>query len=319
MRSVAFIFPGQGSQSLGMCNSIETEISTVKHRFEVGSDILGINLWRLIKEGPIEKLNQTQYTQPAMLASNVAFYDIWKKLGGEQVDMMAGHSLGEYAALVCANILDYEEAMSLVIKRGKLMQEAVPEGVGSMAAIMGLNEETLEAICEEVNNKKSDFVVECANLNTEEQIVVSGYCEAVAVACELALKKGAKRALPLDVSVPSHCSLMKEASSEFAKHFNTDLFEIGQISVVQNVDAEVCKSPEKTADLLIKQLYSPVRWTDTINNLKKHGCEKIYECGPGKTLTGLNRRIDRKLEAVALNSLEVLKQHSQTKNQKVNK
>ena len=313
MESVAFIFPGQGSQSLGMCNSIEDEISTVKDRFDIGSDMLGINLWQLIKEGPIEKLNQTQYTQPAMLASNVAFYDIWKKLGGERVDMMAGHSLGEYAALVCANILDYEDAMSLVIKRGILMQEAVPEGVGSMAAIIGLSEEALNAVCEEVNNKGNDFVVECANLNTEEQIVISGYSESVAIACELALDRGAKKALPLDVSVPSHCSLMKEASSKFAKHFKKDLFKISPVSVVQNVDAEVCGAPEKITDLLIKQLYSPVRWTETINNLKKLGCKKIYECGPGKTLTGLNRRIDRKLEAVALNSLEALNQHSQTK------
>ena len=313
MGSVAFIFPGQGSQSKGMCNSIEEEISAVRGRFEVGSDLLGINLWQLIKEGPIEKLNQTKYTQPAMLASNVAFYDIWKKLGGEQVDLMAGHSLGEYAALVCANILDYEEAMSLVIKRGTLMQEAVPEGIGSMAAIMGLNEEVLSAVCKEVSNKKSDFAVECANLNTQEQIVISGYSEAVAVACELALGRGAKKALPLDVSVPSHCSLMKEASFKFAKHLNKDLFEIGPISVIQNVDAEVCESSQTITDLLVKQLYSPVRWTDTINNLKKYGCKKIFECGPGKTLTGLNRRIDRKLEAVALNSLEALKQHSQNK------
>ena len=314
MGDAAFIFPGQGSQSLGMCDSIAEEILTVKDRFEVGSDILGINLWQLIKEGPIEKLNQTQYTQPAMLASSVAFYDIWKKLGGEQVDIMAGHSLGEYAALVCANILDYEEAMSLVIKRGMLMQEAVPEGVGSMAAIMGLNEEALNAICEEVKDKKNDFVVECANLNTEEQIVISGYSEAVSVACELALARGAKKALPLDVSVPSHCSLMKKASSEFSQYFeNKDLFVIGPVSVVQNVDAKVCESPKKITDLLIKQLYSPVRWTDTINNLKEFGCEKIYECGPGRTLTGLNRRIDRKLEAVALNNLEAIKKHSQTK------
>ncbi len=313
MGSVAFIFPGQGSQSLGMCNSIEEEILAVKDRFEVGSDILGVNLWQLIKEGPVEKLNQTKYTQPAMLASNVAFYDIWKKLGGEQADVMAGHSLGEYAALVCANILDYEEAMSLVIKRGILMQEAVPKGIGSMAAIMGLNEEALNAVCKEVNDKKGDLVVECANLNTEEQIVISGYSKAVEVASELALERGAKRALALDVSVPSHCSLMKKASSEFAKHINKDSFEIGPISVVQNVDAEVCKSSQTITDLLVKQLYSPVRWTDTINNLKKYGCKKIYECGPGKTLTGLNRRIDRKLEAVALNSLEALKQHSQNK------
>ena len=160
MESVAFIFPGQGSQSLGMCNSIEDEISTVKDSFDIGSDMLGINLWQLIKEGPIEKLNQTQYTQPAMRASNVAFFDIWKKLGGEGVNMMAGHSLGEYAAVVCANILGYEDAMSLVIKRGILMQEAVPEGVGSMAAIIGLSEESLNAVCEEVNDKGNDFVVE---------------------------------------------------------------------------------------------------------------------------------------------------------------
>ena len=182
-----------------------------------------------------------------------------------------------------------------------------------MAAIIGLREEALNAVCEEVSNKKNDFTVECANLNTEEQIVISGYSEAVVVACELALERGAKKALPLDVSVPSHCSLMKEASFVFAKHLNKDLFEIGPISVVQNVDAEVCKSSQTITDLLVKQLYSPVRWTDTINNLKKYGCKKIFECGPGKTLTGLNRRIDRKLEAVALNSLETLNQHSQTK------
>ena len=199
--------------------------------------------------------------------------------------------------------------MSIGIKRGILMQEAVPEGVGSMAAIIGLSEEGLNAVCEEVNDKGNDFVVECANLNTEEQIVISGYSESVAIACELALDRGAKKALPLDVSVPSHCSLMKEASSKFAKHFKKDLFKISPISVVQNVDAEVCGAPEKITDLLIKQLYS-VRWTQTINNLKKCGCKNIRMWAWQDT-NGLNR--DDRKRGRSPNSLEALNQHSQNK------
>ena len=199
-KNVAVVFPGQGSQFVGMCSQLELDYGTIKSKFEAGSQLLGLDLWKLVQEGPSEVLNKTQFTQPAMLASDVAFFDVWRKYGGKLPEFMAGHSLGEYAALVCAGILEYEKAMSLVIRRAKLMQQAVPEGKGAMAAIMGLNAVDLEEICRTASSE-TGLLVECANFNTKEQIVLSGNKEAVDVACRKSLETGAKRAITLEVRV----------------------------------------------------------------------------------------------------------------------
>ena len=308
--SAVMVFPGQGSQFIGMCDSLEHELEIIKTRFETGSKILDVDLWKLIREGPQEKLNETQFTQPAMLASDVAFFDIWQKFGGKTPKYMAGHSLGEYAALVCADILDYEKAMSLVIKRARLMQKAVPQGSGSMAAVLGLDAKILEKICLEASTE-TKLIVSCANFNTDEQIVISGNSEAVGLACSKSLEAGAKRAVPLEVSVPSHCNLMKKASELFGNEIEEGLFDCGDITVIQNVDANSCDGDQEIREALIKQFYSPVRWVETIQTLIDNGCTRIYECGPGKVLAGLAKRINRSLEVVSLNSFEAIKQRCQ--------
>lgn len=298
MTQFAFVFPGQGSQTVGMLAELAAQFPIVEETFGEASSALGYDLWQLVQQGPAEELNKTWQTQPALLAASVAIFRVWQQQGGKSPALMAGHSLGEYSALVCAGVLDFKAAIRLVELRGKLMQEAVPEGTGAMYAIIGLDNDAIAKACEE---SAQGLVVSPVNFNSPGQVVIAGNKEAVeraGVACKAA---GAKRALPLPVSVPSHCALMKPAADKLAVALQNITFNAPQVPVVNNVDVRTENDPEAIRSALVRQLCSPVRWTESVEFIAAQGVTSLLEVGPGKVLTGLTKRIVDTLTAAAVN------------------
>ncbi len=293
---LAFVFPGQGSQSVGMMQGWGDR-AEARATFAEASDTLGQDLWALVTEGPAEQLNQTINTQPAMLAADIAAWRIWQAAGGPAPALLAGHSLGEYAALVAAGSMGFADAIKLVRFRAEAMQGAVPEGVGAMAAILGLDDDAVRAVCADA---AAGEVVEAVNLNSPGQVVIAGNKAAVERAMVLAKEKGAKRALPLPVSVPSHSSLMLPAAEQLLAHLQSVMISAPTIPVLHNTDVQNHNEPQAIRAALAKQLHTPVRWVETVQALKAAGIERVIECGPGKVLAGLNKRIDDSLPAVAL-------------------
>ncbi|WP_434462808.1 ACP S-malonyltransferase [Serratia plymuthica] len=298
MTQFAFVFPGQGSQALGMLADLAAQFPIVEETFSEASSALGYDLWQLVQQGPAEELNKTWQTQPALLAASVAIFRVWQQQGGKAPAMMAGHSLGEYSALVCAGVLDFQAAIRLVELRGKLMQEAVPEGTGAMFAIIGLDNEAIAKACEE---SAQGQVVSPVNFNSPGQVVIAGNKEAVERAGAACKAAGAKRALPLPVSVPSHCALMKPAADKLAVALQEITFSAPQVAVVNNVDVRTETDPEAIRSALVRQLYSPVRWTESVEFIAAQGVTSLLEVGPGKVLTGLTKRIVDTLTAAAVN------------------
>ena len=284
---LAFVFPGQGAQSVGMVNALAAEYPQVRTRFEQASAVLGFDLWQMAVDGPAEELNRTQNTQPALLAASVATWDIWCALGGARPQLMAGHSFGEYSALVCAGALQFDDAVALVADRGRFMQEAVPPGFGAMAAVLGLDLGPLQQICAEV---ATEHEVQCANLNAAGQVVISGTAAGVALAGDKAKQAGAKKIIPLAVSVPAHSALMRPAAVRFESRIAGVPFSAPEISILHNVDLESHAAPEAIRTVLVKQLYSAVRWQETIEQFVARGVTRIIECGPGKVLVPLIKR-----------------------------
>ncbi|NAX45241.1 MULTISPECIES: ACP S-malonyltransferase [unclassified Vibrio] len=303
MSKFAIVFPGQGSQSVGMLAELGQQYDVIQQTFAEASEVLGYDLWALVQNGPVEDLNQTSRTQPAVLASSVALWRLWQNLGLDQPALLAGHSLGEYSALVCAGVVDFKQAIKLVELRGQLMQEAVPAGVGAMSAIIGLDDELIAKACEEAAQGE---VVSPVNFNSPGQVVIAGNKDAVERAGQLCKEAGAKRALPLPVSVPSHCALMKPAADKLAVALQSIEFNAPQIPVINNVDVIAEIDPAKIKDALVRQLYSPVRWTECVQLMSEQGIEKLLEVGPGKVLTGLTKRIIKSLESAAVNDIASL-------------
>lgn len=298
MSKFAMVFPGQGSQTVGMLADLATQFPIVEQTFAEASDALGYDLWKLVQEGPAEELNKTWQTQPALLAASVAIYRVWQQQNGAQPAMMAGHSLGEYSALVCAGVLDFKQASRLVELRGKLMQEAVPAGTGAMSAIIGLDNDAIAKACEE---SAQGEVVSPVNFNSPGQVVIAGNKDAVERAGAACKAAGAKRALPLPVSVPSHCALMKPAAEKLAVALQEVTFNAPKFAVINNVDVKTETSPEAIRDALVRQLYSPVRWSESVEFMAGEGVEHLLEVGPGKVLTGLTKRIVDTMTAAAIN------------------
>ncbi|MCI1678907.1 MAG: ACP S-malonyltransferase [Ewingella americana] len=298
MTKIAVVFPGQGSQALGMLADLAAAHAIVEETFAEASSALGYDLWELVQQGPAEELNKTWQTQPALLAASVAIWRVWQQSNGAKPAFLAGHSLGEYSALVCAGVLDFKQAISLVELRGKLMQEAVPEGTGAMSAIIGLDNDAIAKACEE---SAQGQVVSPVNFNSPGQVVIAGHKEAVERAGAACKAAGAKRALPLPVSVPSHCALMKPAADKMAVALEEVTFSEPQYPVVNNVDVKVETSPEAIRSALVRQLYNPVRWTESVEFMAAQGVEHLVEVGPGKVLTGLTKRIVDTLTAAAVN------------------
>ena len=298
MTKFAMVFPGQGSQAVGMLKDLAENYPVVKSTFDEASQVLGYDLWTLVQAGPAEELNKTWQTQPALLAASVAIYRVWQSINGPQPEFMAGHSLGEYSALVCAGVIDFKDAIKLVELRGKLMQEAVPSGTGAMFAIIGLDNDSIKKACEQAAQGQ---IVAPVNFNSPGQVVIAGNKEAVERAGALCKEAGAKRALPLAVSVPSHCALMKPAADKLATTLNNMTFNPPQFAVINNVNVKVESSADNIKAALIAQLYSPVRWTETVEEMAKQGVTLLVEMGPGKVLTGLTKRIVDSLSACAVN------------------
>lgn len=283
----AFVFPGQGSQSMGMLSDIAAQHSLIGETFAEASEALGYDLWALTQQGPEAQLNQTDKTQPAILAASVALWRLWLSQGGARPAFVAGHSLGEYSALVAAESLSFVEAVKLVELRGQLMQQAVPAGEGGMAAILGLDDADVLAACAEAAQGQ---VVSAVNFNAPGQVVIAGSAAAVERAIEACKARGAKRAMALPVSVPSHCDLMRPAAERFAEAVSSIDWQAPGIALVQNVSAAVVSEPARLKDDLLAQLYSPVRWVESIVALSEQGVTDLVECGPGKVLSGLNKR-----------------------------
>jgi [acyl-carrier-protein] S-malonyltransferase len=298
MTQFAFVFPGQGSQTVGMLTELAATYPLVEETFREASDALGYDLWQLVSQGPAEELNKTWQTQPALLAASVAIYRVWQQQGGEQPALMAGHSLGEYSALVCAGVLNFADAVKLVELRGKLMQEAVPEGTGAMQAIIGLDDAAIRKACEE---SAQGQVVSPVNFNSPGQVVIAGNKEAVERAGAACKAAGAKRALPLPVSVPSHCALMKPAADKLAVALESITFNAPAVPVINNVDVKAETDAAAIRHALVRQLYSPVRWTESVEAMAAQGVTQLLEMGPGKVLTGLAKRIVDSLTAAAVN------------------
>ena len=292
--SLAFVFPGQGSQSLTMLSELAVQFPEVQETFSQASDALGYDLWNLVSNGPVEELNQTDKTQPAMLAAGIAVWRCWQKTTDIKPDYFAGHSLGEYTALVAAGALDFADAITLVSQRGQFMQQAVPAGEGAMAAVLGLDDDTVIALCDEAS---ALGVVQAVNFNSPGQVVIAGSVDAVNKALELAKEKGAKRALLLPVSVPSHCALMKPAAENLAAALTNITVAAPQTPVIHNVSVTSTSDTDEIKRLLAQQLHSPVRWVETVQFLAEQGVDKIVECGPGKVLAGLTKRINKSVVA----------------------
>ena len=299
----SIVFPGQGSQSIGMLSDLNQNFSVVNEVFQEASDAISVDLWKIINEDQ-GALNLTENTQPVMLAAGYATYKILSEEMRLSPTSMAGHSLGEYTALVASNSLNFFDAIKLVKKRGELMQSAVPNGTGSMAAILGLDDDLIIEKCHNVTGKG---IVEAVNFNSPGQVVIAGNKEAVAYACELLKDAGAKRAIVLPVSVPSHCSLMKDAANEFKNSIENIEFRMNGVNVIHNVDADFSNSIEEIKSKLVEQLYKPVLWTYSVLKMRDSGVEKLIEAGPGKVLAGLTRRIDKSLSASAIIDVNSLK------------
>jgi [acyl-carrier-protein] S-malonyltransferase len=307
--SFVMVFPGQGSQSVGMLSGLASE-PAVRATFSEASTVLGYDLWQLTQSGPEEQLNATERTQPAMLAAAVAVWRLWGERGGPQPSEVSGHSLGEFTALTCAGAFDFATAVELVRDRGRLMQEAVPVGVGAMAAVLGLEDAQVSQACAEA---AQGAIVEAVNYNAPGQVVIAGEKAAVERAIEAAKRLGAKRAVVLPLSVPSHSSLMRSAMTPFAQKLQSVSVQAPRIPYRSAVDASLHREPSEVRDLLVRQLASPVRWTETVRALAASGARQIIECGPGKVLTALNRRIERRpdLQCLAIDdaaSIDATKQ-----------
>ncbi|PVZ68934.1 ACP S-malonyltransferase [Pelagibaculum spongiae] len=293
MTKFAFVFPGQGSQSLGMLSEMAESQPIVQQVFAEASQALGYDLWQVCQEDA-DMLSQTQHTQPALLAASVALYRVWQQTSGEQPVALAGHSLGEYSALVCAGVIDFKEAIQLVHLRGQLMQQAVPEGKGAMAAILGLDNAVIEQTCAE---QAQGDVVSAVNYNAVGQVVIAGEKAAVQRAAAACKELGAKKVVDLPVSVPSHCALMKPAAEKLAEKMSALTFNTPEITVIHNVDAQPRQEADSIRQALEQQLFSPVRWVETVEALHGLGVEVLVECGSGKVLSGLTKRIVRGLTA----------------------
>lgn len=304
MKKFAMVFPGQGSQAVGMLAELAEQFPIVTETFQQASEVLGYDLWSLVQQGPAEELNKTWQTQPALLAASVAIYRVWQQQYPElQPAVMAGHSLGEYSALVCAGALDFQQAVKLVELRGKLMQQAVPEGTGAMYAIIGLDNDAIINACKQA---EQGDVVSAVNFNSPGQVVIAGAKEAVERAAALCKEAGAKRALPLAVSVPSHCALMKPAAEQLAVALENMDVKTPNVPVINNVDVKTESETQEIRTALVRQLYSPVRWTETVQKMAEEGVEVLLEIGPNKVLTGLTSRIVKELAAQAVNDVKSL-------------
>ncbi|MFZ5661996.1 MAG: ACP S-malonyltransferase [Pseudomonadota bacterium] len=294
---LAFVFPGQGSQSLGMLAELGERHALVRETFAEASEGAGVDLWALAQQGPEDQLNRTEFTQPALLAAGIAVWRVWQACGGAQPARLAGHSLGEYTALVAAGALTLADGARLVRLRGQLMQDAAPAGTGAMAAVLGAEDALVQEVCAAASGEE---VVVPANFNSPGQIVIGGHAAAVDRALALLAERGVRKAVKLAVSVPSHTPLMREAANRLSDAMSTLDWRAPQLPVVQNVDAQVRDSIESIRDALVRQLYLPVRWTECVQALAAAGSTRIAECGPGKVLAGLVKRIDKALDARAL-------------------
>ena len=301
MKNIAFLFPGQGSQSVGMMNGFG-DLNIIRDTFTEASDVLGVDLWTMATEAN-DSINETTNTQPIMLTAGVATWRAWLAASDKLPVVLAGHSLGEYTALVASGALTFKDALPLVRYRAEVMQNAVPAGVGAMAAILGLDDEAVRAVCAEAAQNE---VLEAVNLNSPGQVVIAGNKAAVERGMELAKAKGAKRALPLPVSVPSHCALMKPAALQLAEYLKSVAVNTPQIPVLHNADVAAYTDSDKIKDALVRQLYSPVRWVETVQAIAAQGVTQTAECGPGKVLAGLTKRIVAELPCVALTSSDAL-------------
>lgn len=299
-QSLALVFPGQGSQQLAMLADLAAEYPVILETFAQASEALGRDLWALCQHGPEAELNSTENTQPLLLTASVALWRLWEQLGGETPSVVAGHSLGEYSALVCAGALDFADAVRLVRLRGELMQAAVPAGSGAMAAILGLDDQAVVAACEAAAQGE---VVSAVNFNCPGQVVIAGQKDAVARAIAACKSAGAKRAVELPVSVPSHCSLMQPAAEKLAEALEDTDLRMPVISVIHNVTAAAAADLDELRALLVQQLYSPVRWTESVQAMQAQGVTKLIECGPGKVLSGLNKKVDRALNVFSIGDL----------------
>ena len=297
---LAFVFPGQGSQSVGMLADLASADAVVRAAFDEASEGAGADLWSLSQQGPEEQLNKTEFTQPALLAAGVATWRAWQARGGAQPALFAGHSLGEYAALVAAGALSLHDGAKLVRLRGQLMQDAAPAGTGAMAAVLGAEDALVEDVCREASG---DGVVVPANYNSPGQIVIGGHAAAVDRALALLAERGVRKAVKLAVSVPSHTPLMRDAADRLAIAMGDVAWSAPSLPVVQNVDAQVHGDVASIRDALVRQLYLPVQWTSCVQALAARGAARIGECGPGKVLAGLAKRIDKGLDARALGNV----------------
>lgn len=296
--NLAFIFPGQGSQSPGMLGQLAEYYPSIQDTFQMVSDELGFDVWELVQNGPQLKLNQTENTQVAMLTADVAVFKLLQKQGINTGKWMAGHSLGEYAALVCAQAIDLNDAAKLVAKRGQLMQETIPAGLGAMAAIIGLTDQQVSDVCAEASTTETQVMP--ANFNAIGQVVIAGHTAAIERAIKIAEEREAKMAKIIPVSVPCHCTLLSDAAEAFEEHLASANFRIPEINVISNVDLSVYKSTDQIRTLLKEQLIKPVRWVETIQLIQSKNIENIIECGPGKVLSGLVKRIDKSLSVICV-------------------
>ena len=299
--SLGFVFPGQGAQYVGMLADLAEKRASVRERFEQAADAIGIDLWRIASQGPETELAATAVTQPALLTASVALWDLWRGAGGPAPALVAGHSLGEYSALVCAGALDFADAVRLVHRRGQLMQQAAPRGEGAMAAVLGLEEAQVEAAC-----SRAEGLVSAANYNAPGQVVIAGEAAAVERAVASCKALGARRAVMLDVSGPFHCALMAPAREQLAVALDAAGLRQPQIPLVRNVDAAAVATVEAVCEGLLDQLAQPVRWTECVRRMAAEGVTRLVECGPGKVLTGLAKRIDRSLAAGSIGTLDSL-------------
>lgn len=301
--NLAFVFPGQGSQKIGMLADLGAANPLVEETFQEASDVLGYDAWKLIQEGEQEEINLTERTQPLLLTSSVAIWRLWQQQGGPQPAALAGHSLGEWSALVCAGVVSFADAVEIVRARGAFMQQAVPVGVGAMAAIMGMDDQIVIDACTEAANGE---IVAAVNFNAPGQVVIAGDAAAVARAVDICKKAGAKRAVELPVSAPFHTSLMRPAADNLSELVMEKNFSAPRIPVLHNVHAKTEEDPEKIKSLMLEQIYQPVLWVDCVNGLSRRGAEILIECGPGRVLNGLSKRIDRSLTSLATDDVASL-------------
>jgi [acyl-carrier-protein] S-malonyltransferase len=301
--NLAFVFPGQGSQKIGMLADLAAANPQVEETFREASDVLGYDAWNLIQEGEQEDINLTERTQPLLLASSVAIWRLWQQHAGPQPGAMAGHSLGEWSALVCAGVVNFADAVEIVRARGAFMQQAVPVGVGAMAAIMGIDDQIVIDACSEA---AQDQIAAAVNFNAPGQVVIAGDAAAVGRAIDICKKAGAKRAVELPVSAPFHTSLMRPAADNLKDIVKQKKFSAPQIPVLHNVHALTEEDPEQIKSLMLEQIYKPVRWVDCVNGLSSRGAQILIECGPGRVLNGLSKRIDRSLTSLATDDVASL-------------